>query len=108
MSKHGGCNDLRTYCTEEDVYVGQGLQTGRTENDLRMPIHTQNPNSQRLEYSHSISPLTFIQGKPGEPGNDGVRGPKGSHVSLYCLHNPVVVTERIHEVIFFFVWARSL
>lgn len=65
-----------------------------------MPIHTQNPNSQRHEYSHSISPLTFIQGKPGEPGNDGVRGPKGSRVSLYCLHNPVVVTERIHEVIF--------
>lgn len=34
MSKHTGCDDLRTCCTEVEVYVGQGLQTGHTEYDL--------------------------------------------------------------------------
>lgn len=79
-------------------YVGQGSQTGRIEDDP--PKYDCAYNSKRPKYFHSVSMLTFIQGKPGEPGSEGLQGPKGSRVNLFCVHNPVLATHKIHEVMF--------
>lgn len=105
--KHGGCDDLKTCCTEQEVYVGQGSQTGRVEGDP--PKYDCAYNSKRPKYFHSVSMLTFIQGKPGEPGSEGLQGPKGSRVNLFCVHNPALATHKIHEVMFdvLFFWTRS-
>lgn len=102
LSKHGSREALGTVCTEVDLCVGQGLQTGHPGHDPSAGgLHTESRIKRGPDVpTAEISAFTCKQGKPGEPGSDGAHGPKGSRVSLYCLCHPALVHQVLSEVFF--------
>lgn len=72
MSKHPGLSEPWTYCAEVEVYVVQGLQTGRTQNAppyLCLYTHG-NQTKKGPKYSHSAQSLAVLSFRGNQASQD--------------------------------------